>query len=259
MSTETVSRQAVPAGTWTVDPVHPSITFAITHNGFATFRSGFGSYEARLSGGEQPQLEGAVDVASIEIGEEQLKGHLLSPDFFDAERHPQLRFASTELERRRGRNGPACSASWRSGARSGRSRRAASSGPDRRRPRRQSRASASRSRRRSTGATSASTGRRSCPAAARRSTTRSAWWSSWSWSRRTSNDAGPRHLRSLRRDSFNSAPSRAAAERLPGGAELVEYDRLARDPALRRGRRSGGGARTRCASCARRSAAPTRS
>jgi polyisoprenoid-binding protein YceI len=36
-------------------------------------------------------------VTSVEIDEEQLKGHLLSPDFFDAERYPELRFASTEL------------------------------------------------------------------------------------------------------------------------------------------------------------------
>ncbi len=96
MSTQTVDQQ-IPAGTYAVDPVHSSITFAITHNGVATFRSGFDAYEARLSGGEAPKLEGTVDVASIKIDEEQLKGHLLSPDFFDAERHPQLRFESSEL------------------------------------------------------------------------------------------------------------------------------------------------------------------
>ena len=98
MSTQTLShQQQVPAGAWTVDPVHSSIAFAITHNGVSTFRSGFETYEAKLSGGEQPQLEGSVEVASIAIDEEQLKGHLLSPEFFDAERHPQLRFSSTEL------------------------------------------------------------------------------------------------------------------------------------------------------------------
>jgi polyisoprenoid-binding protein YceI len=96
MSTQTV-RQQVPTGTYAVDPVHSSITFAITHNGVAAFRSGFASYEARLSGGEEPRLEGAVDVSSIEIDEEQLKGHLLSPEFFDADRHPRLRFESSEL------------------------------------------------------------------------------------------------------------------------------------------------------------------
>jgi polyisoprenoid-binding protein YceI len=97
MSTQTLKQQ-VPAGTYAVDPVHSSITFAITHNGVATFRSGFASYEARLTGGDEPALEGSVDVASIEIDEEQLKGHLLSPDFFDTSRYPQLRFRSSELD-----------------------------------------------------------------------------------------------------------------------------------------------------------------
>jgi polyisoprenoid-binding protein YceI len=97
MSTETIQRQEIPAGAWTVDPVHSSINFAITHNGVATFRSGFESYEATLTGGSEAKLEGTVEVASVDIDEEQLKGHLLSPDFFDAERYPQLRFSSTEL------------------------------------------------------------------------------------------------------------------------------------------------------------------
>ncbi len=97
MSTETISKQEVPAGTWVVDPVHSSVTFAVAHNGVTTFRSGFERYEARLSGGEQPRLEGTVEVESIEIDEEMLKGHLLSPEFFDTQRFPQLRFRSTEL------------------------------------------------------------------------------------------------------------------------------------------------------------------
>ena len=97
MSTQIVEEQ-VPAGTYAVDPVHSSVTFAITHNGVATFRSGFAAYEARLTGGEAPALTGTVDVAGIEIDEEQLKGHLLSPDFFDASRYPQLHFRSSELE-----------------------------------------------------------------------------------------------------------------------------------------------------------------
>jgi polyisoprenoid-binding protein YceI len=97
MSTDTVD-QKVPTGTWTVDPVHSSIAFAITHNNIATFRSGFETYEATLTGGEEPRLEGSVDVASIEIDEAQLKGHLMSPEFFDTERFPKLTFASTRFD-----------------------------------------------------------------------------------------------------------------------------------------------------------------
>lgn len=97
MSTETIPQQQIPAGGWTVDPVHSSIAFAVTHNGVTTFRSGFQRYDAQLTGDEQPRLVGTVEVESIEIEEEMLKGHLLSPEFFDVQRFPQLRFASSEL------------------------------------------------------------------------------------------------------------------------------------------------------------------
>jgi polyisoprenoid-binding protein YceI len=96
MSTETINQQ-IPAGTWTVDPVHSTIHFAVTHSEVATFRSGFKAYEATLTGGEAPQLTGSVEVASIDIEEEQFKGHLLSPEFFDVKKNPQLKFSSTEL------------------------------------------------------------------------------------------------------------------------------------------------------------------
>ena len=97
MTTETINRQAVPEGTYAVDPVHSSVNFAVTHNGVTTFRSGFERYDARLDGGDSPRLEGALEVESIAIDEEMLKAHLLSPEFFDAQRFPRLRFASTEL------------------------------------------------------------------------------------------------------------------------------------------------------------------
>lgn len=97
MSTQTV-REQIPAGAYVVDPVHSSIGFAVVHNGVSTFRSGFADYEATLSGGKSPRLEGTVEVAGIQIEEPNLKGHLLSPEFFDAERFPRLRFESSELD-----------------------------------------------------------------------------------------------------------------------------------------------------------------
>jgi len=98
MSTQTIQKQSVPAGTWTIDPVHSSARFEVRHSGISTFRGGFGAIDARLSGGDEPRLEGSVEVASIDIDEEQLKGHLLSPEFFDAERAPAVRFDSREIQ-----------------------------------------------------------------------------------------------------------------------------------------------------------------
>ncbi len=97
MSTQTIQQQ-IPTGAYAVDPVHSSIGFAVVHNGVSTFRSGFAEYEARLDGGENPRLSGSVDVTSVQIEEPNLKGHLLSPEFFDAERYPRLRFESSALE-----------------------------------------------------------------------------------------------------------------------------------------------------------------
>jgi polyisoprenoid-binding protein YceI len=97
MSTQAI-QQKIPVGTYVIDPVHSSIGFTVVHNGVSTFRSGFGAYEAKLSGGGGAQLSGTVDVASVQIDEPNLKGHLLSPEFFDAERYPQLRFESSALE-----------------------------------------------------------------------------------------------------------------------------------------------------------------
>jgi polyisoprenoid-binding protein YceI len=97
MSTDTVN-QKVPTGAWIVDPVHSSVAFSVTHNNVATFRSKFDSYEATLTGGDEPQLVGSVDVQSIDIDEPQLKGHLMSPEFFDIERTPKLNFTSTRFD-----------------------------------------------------------------------------------------------------------------------------------------------------------------
>ena len=84
----------IPTGTWTLDPVHSKAGFAVKYSGVATFRGHFSQVEAQLRDGT---LTGAVDVASVEVPVAQLKGHLQSPDFFDAEAHPQIVFAASDL------------------------------------------------------------------------------------------------------------------------------------------------------------------
>ena len=88
--------EVVPTGTWASDPVHSSLDFAVKHMGVTPFRGGFKEFEAGLVDG---RLSGAAPVESIQTDDENLTGHLLSPEFFDAERHPVLRFESTEIRR----------------------------------------------------------------------------------------------------------------------------------------------------------------
>ena len=91
--------QAIPTGTWKSDPVHSSLGFAVQHMGVSPFRGTASDFEAILGG---DQLVGSARVESITTPDENLTGHLLSPEFFDAERHPQLRFESTEIRREGG-------------------------------------------------------------------------------------------------------------------------------------------------------------
>ncbi|HEX2391287.1 MAG TPA: YceI family protein [Solirubrobacterales bacterium] len=93
----TVIEQGLPSGTFAADPLHSTIGFSVDHLGVAVFRNRFRAYEATLHGGAAPSLTGSVEVSSIDVDDEQLKGHLMSPEFFDAERYPQLRFSSREL------------------------------------------------------------------------------------------------------------------------------------------------------------------
>lgn len=94
MSTISETRTTLPTGTWQVDPVHSTVSFSVKHMAVANFRGGFGTFNVTL---DETGLRGTVDVASISVSEPNLNGHLLSPDFFDAERHPQLSFRSTAI------------------------------------------------------------------------------------------------------------------------------------------------------------------
>jgi polyisoprenoid-binding protein YceI len=97
MSTITTEvEQAVPTGTWTLDKVHSQVGFAVKHAGVSLFRGGLDDFEATLEGGT---LSGKAGVASIKVQDENLSGHLLSPDFFDAARFPEISFVSTALRR----------------------------------------------------------------------------------------------------------------------------------------------------------------
>jgi len=87
------------AGTWKSDPIHSTVGFAVKHMVVATFRGSFNDFGVTLdNSGDEPVIYGAVRVASVDVRDEKLNGHLLSPDFFDAERHPEVVFRSTGVD-----------------------------------------------------------------------------------------------------------------------------------------------------------------
>lgn len=91
-----VTTTIAPAGTWTADPVHSNVSFEVGYAGVNTFRGGFREFQATLDG---DSLTGSAKVASVDVKDEQLNGHLQTPDFFDAARYPEIEFRATDLRR----------------------------------------------------------------------------------------------------------------------------------------------------------------
>ena len=89
----------LPVGTWTLDPTHSSAGFAVRHMGVGTFRGRFEHFDAKLTVAEDGATDflGTVRADSIVVKDENLRAHLLSPDFFDTERYPELSFRSRSL------------------------------------------------------------------------------------------------------------------------------------------------------------------
>ena len=96
MSATAEQTTSIPTGTWGLDPIHSDVGFAVSYSGSGTFRGGFKEIDAKLVDGK---LEGVAKVASVDIDEPMLAGHIQTPDFFDAEQYPELRFSSKEIER----------------------------------------------------------------------------------------------------------------------------------------------------------------
>jgi polyisoprenoid-binding protein YceI len=94
MST-TVDQTTVPPGTWNADTVHSSLSFEVPY-AVAAFGGEITDFNVSLVDGA---LTGAARIASINVKEENLAAHLLSPEFFDAERFPELTFVSKEIRR----------------------------------------------------------------------------------------------------------------------------------------------------------------
>ena len=94
-STETLT--IAPVGTWELDAVHSDVGFEVEYLG-GTFKGTFREIDATLVVGDGAvSLEGSAKIASVDVKDENLAGHLQSPDFFDAERYPEIRFTAKDI------------------------------------------------------------------------------------------------------------------------------------------------------------------
>ena len=88
---------------WQLDTAHSQVEFAVKHMMVTTVRGRFkkfsGTVDLNEQQPEQSRVAVAVDVASLDTGEERRDGHLRSPDFFDVAQYPALFYKSTKVER----------------------------------------------------------------------------------------------------------------------------------------------------------------
>lgn len=103
-----MSTSATPTAvtTWKIDPVHSIAEFRVKHMMISNVRGQFtgvaGSLVYDESSPASSRVEATVDIATIDTRDPQRDTHLKSADFFDAEKFPQMTFASSRVTRRSG-------------------------------------------------------------------------------------------------------------------------------------------------------------
>ena len=90
-------------GDYTIDPSHSRLGFSARHAMVTTVRGDFTDFTGTARVDAEDPTASRVDLtirtASIDTASADRDGHLRSEDFFDAEAHPEITFASTSVER----------------------------------------------------------------------------------------------------------------------------------------------------------------
>jgi len=88
-------------GTYTIDPTHSNVEFAVKHMMITTVKGRFADVKGTLELPErgQPKVNVTIATASVDTRTEKRDEHLRSADFFDVATYPEIHFVSTSAER----------------------------------------------------------------------------------------------------------------------------------------------------------------
>src|SRR5215218_5427766 len=98
-TTTTGPAAPIADGAWRLDPARSSVAFHVRHfYGLMTVKGEFADYEGTLNLGATPAVELTIQATTLDTKLAKRDEHLRSKDFFDIERHPQVRFISDRAE-----------------------------------------------------------------------------------------------------------------------------------------------------------------
>lgn len=103
--TATAQIENYAVGTWTIDPVHSEITFALRHMGVGRSRGRFDTFGGQITTAEDPLQSGVtaeIDVSSFNTGHADRDAHVRGSDFLDVDNHPTAAFRSTGVRQNGG-------------------------------------------------------------------------------------------------------------------------------------------------------------
>jgi polyisoprenoid-binding protein YceI len=105
-STRTFQSLTIPApGTFDLDPAHTRIGFSARHMMVSKVRGRFADFTGSITIAAEPleSTAGAViKTASIDTGSADRDQHLISPDFLDVEKFPEITFTTAKVTARHG-------------------------------------------------------------------------------------------------------------------------------------------------------------
>ena len=94
---------ALKPGAYSLDPKHAALLFKIDHLGYSHFIGRFETFDATLDFNENDvaaaHVEAKIDIASLDIANDDFANTLTGPSWFDAATYPEATFRSTTIEK----------------------------------------------------------------------------------------------------------------------------------------------------------------
>ena len=95
---------AFAAEEYKIDPNHSSANFSVRHAGVSTVHGRFSKVTGAITFDEanpaNDKVVAVIEAGSITTDNSQRDNHLKSPDFFDVQKYPEIKFESTKVEKR---------------------------------------------------------------------------------------------------------------------------------------------------------------